>query len=281
VLLGPFGEPLRVSGTLGQSNPFQFSTKFTDNLSGLVYYGYRYYQPKTGRWLGRDPIQEQGGVNLYGFVTNRPMTAVDFLGLSSDEHLTQQEAANLKCAIQLWLRRAKQINMLFLWGADDYSLTIRFLKNYLNFGGDLQLPYSEVQDEFSVQNANDKARTAMFQAGQDSYLAGNVTFGRADLQTSLGRVLIYYSRLNPFEANARIHDRYTFQPGDSIEEGANLNVVLPGLSFIGSRCCWKKGDSISDKWMWDLELYGLAKSFWADVHWKVFHVRELDGPILP
>lgn len=33
-------------------------------------YGYRYYDPVTGRWPSRDPIGEQGGVNLYGFVGN-------------------------------------------------------------------------------------------------------------------------------------------------------------------------------------------------------------------
>ena len=29
-------------------------------VSGVHYYGYRYYQPETGRWLGRDPIGEKG-----------------------------------------------------------------------------------------------------------------------------------------------------------------------------------------------------------------------------
>jgi hypothetical protein len=28
----------------------------------------RYYNPTTGRWISRDPIGEEGGLNLYGFV---------------------------------------------------------------------------------------------------------------------------------------------------------------------------------------------------------------------
>ena len=36
----------------------------------MTYYGYRYYDPVTGRWPSRDPIGERGGVNLYGFVGN-------------------------------------------------------------------------------------------------------------------------------------------------------------------------------------------------------------------
>ncbi|HEX7861322.1 MAG TPA: RHS repeat-associated core domain-containing protein [Verrucomicrobiae bacterium] len=58
---GPFGEPIRGTGVMARKNPFRFSTKFTDNESELVYYGYRYYNAVTGRWLSRDPIGEEGG----------------------------------------------------------------------------------------------------------------------------------------------------------------------------------------------------------------------------
>ena len=51
----------------------------------MVYYGYRYYNPSTGRWLNRDPIGELGGINLYAFVGNDPATFIDILGLSSDD----------------------------------------------------------------------------------------------------------------------------------------------------------------------------------------------------
>lgn len=49
-------------------------------MSLLNYYGYRYYDPETGRWLNRDPIEEQGGVNLYGFVGNDGVNWLDYLG---------------------------------------------------------------------------------------------------------------------------------------------------------------------------------------------------------
>jgi hypothetical protein len=47
----------------------------------MLYYGYRYYSPELGRWLSRDPIQESGGINLYGVVGNDPVNAWDYLGL--------------------------------------------------------------------------------------------------------------------------------------------------------------------------------------------------------
>jgi RHS repeat-associated protein len=39
-------------------NPFLFSTKLYDSETGLYYYGYRYYDPSTGRWPNRDPLCE-------------------------------------------------------------------------------------------------------------------------------------------------------------------------------------------------------------------------------
>jgi len=50
--------------------------------SGVVeYYGYRDYDAQTGRWTGRDPISEEGGLNLYGFVGGNGVNAWDYLGL--------------------------------------------------------------------------------------------------------------------------------------------------------------------------------------------------------
>jgi RHS repeat-associated protein len=73
----PFGEPLRATGRAATVNPFRFSTKYTDAETGLLYYGYRYYSPSLRRWLTRDPIEEQGGVNLFGFVLNNSLHYFD------------------------------------------------------------------------------------------------------------------------------------------------------------------------------------------------------------
>src|SRR5581483_2917010 len=77
---GPFGELLRATGPMARKNPLCFSTKFYDWESGNYYYGYRYYDPNVGKWFNRDQIGERGGKNLYGFVVNLPIMAVDSLG---------------------------------------------------------------------------------------------------------------------------------------------------------------------------------------------------------
>ncbi len=78
---GPFGEPLRQSGEYALLNPYRFSTKYTDDETGWLDYGYRYYIPASGRWPSRDPIREDGGINLYGFVRNNGVNLLDIIGL--------------------------------------------------------------------------------------------------------------------------------------------------------------------------------------------------------
>jgi RHS repeat-associated protein len=75
---GPFAEPLKTTGSTARANPFRFSTKYQDDETDLIYYGFRY--EKDGGWLSRDPIGESGGRNLTGFAGNNLITFVDYLG---------------------------------------------------------------------------------------------------------------------------------------------------------------------------------------------------------
>ncbi len=77
----PFGELLRSSGTYAKTNSFGLSTKYTDRESDLVYYGRRYYNADTGRFINRDPIEQEGGLNLYAFVSNNAINLWDYLGM--------------------------------------------------------------------------------------------------------------------------------------------------------------------------------------------------------
>ena len=97
---GPFGEILRatVSDSVMADNPWQFSTKFTDTETGLVYYGHRYYSPALGRFINRDPVEESGGVNLYGFALNDPIDKWDVLGNAPDWSSLSSGLSNLASA---------------------------------------------------------------------------------------------------------------------------------------------------------------------------------------
>ena len=79
----PYGNTIAATGPYAAANPWRFSTKWHDiALPGnvLIYYGHRYYSPRLGRWLNRDPIEERGGPSLYLFVDSSPIDLVDPLG---------------------------------------------------------------------------------------------------------------------------------------------------------------------------------------------------------
>jgi RHS repeat-associated protein len=69
------------SATSADTPTTQKPSKINDFLGRVAYYGYRYYDPITGRWPSRDPIEERGGVNLYGFVGNDGLNGNDVLGM--------------------------------------------------------------------------------------------------------------------------------------------------------------------------------------------------------
>jgi RHS repeat-associated protein len=75
----PFGNTV-VNTDTGNLFTYRFSTKSRDQETGLYYYGYRFYDPMTGRWPSRDPIEESGGKNLYGFLENNSINQIDLLG---------------------------------------------------------------------------------------------------------------------------------------------------------------------------------------------------------
>jgi len=89
----PFGNTLPSSTRGAEPFAHRFSTKLQDSVSGLYYYGYRWYDPITGRWLSRDPICEQKNGrkrprvrsreerNLYAFLSGDPVDGIDPQGL--------------------------------------------------------------------------------------------------------------------------------------------------------------------------------------------------------
>ena len=91
---GPFGESLQLVPGTNNPCPFRFSTKYNDDESDLLYYGFRHYSPVTGRWLGRDELQENGGPNLYGFLANDTPIRIDPSGLNWYDTLLSWFAPN-------------------------------------------------------------------------------------------------------------------------------------------------------------------------------------------
>ncbi|NCB80634.1 MAG: RHS repeat-associated core domain-containing protein [Bacilli bacterium] len=69
---------------VGTQPRFGYAGMFRHEPTGLNLTLYRAYNPQTGRWLSRDPIGENGGLNVYGYVGNDPLGYVDPLGLDRE-----------------------------------------------------------------------------------------------------------------------------------------------------------------------------------------------------
>jgi RHS repeat-associated protein len=62
-------------------SPWTFSSKRQDPLTGFLYFGRRYYDSSTATWLTQDPLGTSAGPNLYAYVRNNPLNAMDLFGL--------------------------------------------------------------------------------------------------------------------------------------------------------------------------------------------------------
>ena len=64
-----YGSP---SAPYGYGGQWGYYTDY-DTADKLILCTFRYYDPAIGRWLTRDPIGYEGGVNLYGYVEGNPV----------------------------------------------------------------------------------------------------------------------------------------------------------------------------------------------------------------
>ena len=124
----PFGNPIRTE-TLDAAvadNPFRFSTKYADAETGLVYYGHRYYSPTLGRFINKDPIEEAGGFNLYGFCGNNGVNSWDYLGMDWDDAEDRYQA-HLQALAQ-YEEIKRQVDLVYghpaNWGIEGYGSSL-------------------------------------------------------------------------------------------------------------------------------------------------------------
>ncbi len=110
--------------------PFGFAGGLHDKDTGLVRFGYRDYDPDTGRWTVKDPILFAGGdTDLYGYCLNNPINFSDPFGLLLEAD-PFNPVVNIPNNMPMFNLTKGQKNALFKTG----------LETGLIIGGSLTLP---------------------------------------------------------------------------------------------------------------------------------------------
>lgn len=77
----PFGVLIGKTGDAADKCPFRFQSKYYDSETELYYFGHRYYDAASCKWLSPDPLGEAAGLNTTAFCANNPVSGYDAQGL--------------------------------------------------------------------------------------------------------------------------------------------------------------------------------------------------------
>ena len=171
---GPFGELLRATGPVAAANPVRWSSRYWDAETDLVYYGWRYYSPAQGRWLGRDPIEEADAVNLHAYVRNNPVAMFDRLGQSSGSSADNQAAMSGGSAVSGG------------GGAQAAGIYHR-VKQAVEFFNDVQEIMDVALSFFGDEEGGEELFMAFYNAGRESLSSGLRKTGGDSFSARFGR----------------------------------------------------------------------------------------------
>jgi len=115
---GPYGILSASGGTT--TNSYTYTGRETDGL-GVDYYRARYYNPTTGRFLSEDPIGFAGGLNLYAYASENPLSLKDAFGTCP---WTCEDADNANFLIMAFIAIIifELVLLAFLWPGGALAL---------------------------------------------------------------------------------------------------------------------------------------------------------------
>jgi RHS repeat-associated protein len=104
VLYAPFGDIIEDTAP-GFRVPIGFAGGLHDHDLGFVRFGWRDYDPFTGRWTASDPIGDKGGdSDWYGYCLDDPINMSDATGLNP---------------LLAWSQYLPAVNAIGKWAAED------------------------------------------------------------------------------------------------------------------------------------------------------------------
>lgn len=276
-----FGNIIAQSGALADFFRHRFSTKYFDAETGLYYYGYRFYHPVLMRWLTRDPLEEEGGANLYEFANNAPNCLFDPLGNSPYMKGEQEPPRRTTLTAGTWntiaapsgtwmIQLRARLNVI---GGQLHSWpdASRHFRHFLdNTGSPLEIRF---------KGMNEESRTAHTHLERE--LRDAITFAER-LASSDGRFVM----VTPSETGSRNNEGNWLYAVGRYSTWARASVVKCGNSFsmnwhfyFRDIYDWElnnnlRGGLVTDREMAMLHRYGLAREYemngrhFIHVEWK-------------
>ena len=219
--------------------------------------GYRFYSPRLGRWLNRDPIRERGGLNVYGFVGNDPVRRIDFLGMADAEQvlallrsvLSARKAcsacprvvAYMDCMEENALGRNRRLIRALdraassIGAIDDLTGNLETATEVLDY---LQTVFDgQIVDPSRLEDWNQALGRAGTIVGRVSNIANiGASISRAD---ALDLMLVIGSEFGPSGINSLFgYYSRAYRTALSMIEGITYsNVVLGKINLAASMCC--------------------------------------------
>jgi|GEM_PF-2335775 len=142
----PFGNTVRQSGAVAQSNHFRFSTKYFEANWNLYNFGYRYYSPGMRRWLSLDPLGDHaspGARELNGnLVKQMTYAAIVMLNRAFNDRMDVESRVGALNEAIYWIDGIRVLNSgdpSFSLRWDDPYVSLWTLQNPLGISGGVNL----------------------------------------------------------------------------------------------------------------------------------------------
>lgn len=179
----PYGTLTTQSGALAAVNPFRFSTKFTDDETGLLYYGCRYLSPSLWRWVNRDPLEDYasfGARDLREKLIPHMMDVAMFgLKQGLDNRATLSLRLDALAKTVFWLKGIRSLESGDpMFDPRSYDPTGRNWPDptrIINLGGRLFLPYGFCANN-PINDHDSDGRISLFEVAVVAAIIGGVIY---------------------------------------------------------------------------------------------------------
>jgi RHS repeat-associated protein len=251
--------------------------RLANNCSGektmhVACYGYRWYDPLTGRWNSKDPIGERGGANLYGFVKNDGVNRLDKLGLVFWGGLPLPGVGGPTASEVTPSLGVDSSDGLGFWEA---------VQNYYWGGGDLTIPFSSIDPGWGMEE--------IFTDDPCKHLGSYITYGRSPIKFTKVRNINVFDKSKifrddgksgPGRVNITADSSFSFNLSQNFSDGSATFVwTFTSLLYAErDRFDFNPADTWDERGFWN-ELFtrGVAYTPGGNDFWMYFSGSRVIG----